>query len=115
MKCSKCGFDNKEDAIFCEKCDWKLDETYIPEMKVNRGIFSILALVFGAAGLVPVVLGTMGIAATILGAIGLVIGGYSFNYSRVMGSKNKNALMACSAIGLILSVIDFIYGFSTLV
>jgi hypothetical protein len=112
MKCSKCGFDNPEEAIFCEKCDWKLGETYIPEMKISRGVFSYIALVFGILAIIPIILNTVTIAAVILGAIGLVIGGYSFNYPRLANVPHKGVLMAMSCIGLLLSVIAFIYGFA---
>jgi hypothetical protein len=110
MKCSKCGFDNAEDAIFCEKCDWKLGDTYIPEMKIRRSVFSYLALILGIAAIIPIALNTAPIAAMVLGAIGLVVGGYSFNIPRLMDLPNKGLLMALSGIGLVLSVIAFIYG-----
>ena len=111
MKCSKCGFDNPENAIFCEKCDWKLSETYFPEMRLNRGIFSIAALVLGIISVCLVVFNVSSIAAIVLGAIGLMLGGYSFNYSRLANMPNKNAYLACSAVGLIASVAGFMFGF----
>jgi len=110
MKCSKCGFENPEEALFCEKCDWKLDETYIPEIKINRSIFSVIALILGIVSIIPIVMNTAYVAAVVLGAIGLVMGGYSFNVPRLMNAPNKGVMMAMSAIGLILSVIAFIYG-----
>jgi uncharacterized membrane protein YvbJ len=110
MKCSKCGFDNPEDALFCEKCDWKLGETYIPEVKVNRTIFSYIALAVGIIAIIPAILQEAVIVSIIFGGIGLVLGGYSFNIPRLTNAPNKNLLMALSAIGLILSVFAFIYG-----
>ena len=110
MKCSKCGFDNPEDAIFCQKCDWKLGETYIPEMKINRSIFSVIALILGIVAIIPIVLNQMPIVAIVFGALGLVMGGYSFNVPRLVNAPNKGILMALSAIGIVLSVIAFIYG-----
>lgn len=115
MKCSKCGFDNADDALFCEKCDWKLSETYIPEMKVNRAIFSYIALIVGIIAVIPIIIGDMLIISLILGAIGLVLGGYSFNASRLMNLPNKNLLLALGGIGLLLSVIAFMYGLTILV
>ena len=110
MKCSKCGFDNPENAIFCEKCDWKLGETYIPEIRMNRGIFSIAALVLGVVSVCLVAFDVSDIAGLVLGAVGLVLGGYSFNYSRLANHANKNVYLACSAIGLLTSVAGFMFG-----
>ena len=115
MKCSKCGFDNPEDAIFCEKCDWKLGETFIPGVKINRSVFSYVALIIGIVAIIPALMKTAVIASVILGAVGLVIGGYSFNIPRFMDLPNKNLLMALSAVGLILSVTAFVYGIYLLV
>ncbi|MBE6522130.1 MAG: zinc ribbon domain-containing protein [Spirochaetales bacterium] len=115
MKCSKCGFDNPEDALFCEKCDWKLGETYIPEVKINRSVFSYVALIVGIIAIIPALMKTAVIASVILGGVGLVLGGYSFNIPRLTGASNKNILMAFSGIGLILSVTAFIYGIYLLV
>ncbi len=111
MKCSKCGFNNPEEAIFCEKCDWKLGETYIPEMKINRSMMSVVTLIIGIIAIIPIIINDVYIAAIVLGAIGLVIGGYSFNIPRLMNAPNKTPLMIMSFIGLLLSVIAFIYGF----
>ncbi len=115
MKCSKCGFDNAEDAIFCEKCDWKLTETYIPEMKIGRTIFSYIALALGIIAIIPIILDAVPIVAVVFGALGLVIGGYSFNLPRLQNLPNKAVPMAISSIGLLLSVVAFIYGLSLLV
>jgi len=115
MKCSKCGFDNPEDALFCEKCDWKLGETYFPEVKLNRAVFCYAALVVGIVAIIPALMNTAVIASVVLGGIGLVLGGYSFNIPRLTNAPNKNLLMALSGIGLILSVTAFIYGIYLLV
>jgi len=115
MKCSKCGFNNPEEAIFCEKCDWKLGETYIPEMKVNRTMLSAVALVIGIVAIIPIVIKDMYIVSTVVGALGLVIGGYSFNAPRLLKMDNRQIPMALSAIGLILSAVAFIYSIAFLV
>ena len=110
MKCSKCGFENSENAIFCEKCDWKLGETYIPEMRVNKSIFNYVTLIVGIAAAALAFFESTYMVGTILGAIGLVLGGYSFNVPRLMNAENKKMLMLMSGIGMILSVFAFIYG-----
>jgi len=110
MKCSKCGFNNPDDALFCQKCDWKLGETYIPEMKIGGSVFAIIALALGIIAIIPIILNTAYIAAIVFGALGLVMGGYAFNAPRLKADPNMKVLMAISAVGLVLSVISFIYG-----
>lgn len=110
MKCSKCGFNNPEEAIFCEKCDWKLGETYVPEIKIGRSVFSIIALILGVIAISMILLKVDPIIAVVFGALGLVMGGYSFNVPRLMNAPNKTLPMALSAVGLLLSVFAFIYG-----
>jgi hypothetical protein len=110
MKCSKCGFDNPEDALFCEKCDWKLGETYIPEVTFNRSVLSYVALAVGIVAVVLAVMKLSAVGAVAIGAVGLMLGGYSITIPRLMDVPNKNVLVACSAIGLILSVVAFVYG-----
>ena len=115
MKCSKGGVDNDENAIFCEKCDWKLGETYIPEMKINKSFFSIITLVVGIIAAVLAYLDATHMVGMILGGLGLVIGGYSFNITRLLAAENRGVLMAMSGIGMLLSVFGFIYGMYMLV
>ncbi len=110
MKCSKCGFDNAEDALFCEKCDWKLGETYIPEMKLNRSIFCWVALILGIIAIIPIVLKSDYVISVAIGAIGLLFGGYAFNVPRLSNVGNVGLLVAISSVGLMLSCIAFIYG-----
>lgn len=110
MKCSKCGFANPEDALFCEKCDWKLDQVYIPESKLDRSIFCYIALILGIVGMIPVILQDIYIVSLIIGAIGLIVGGYAFNVPRLMDVKNRTLLIVISGIGLLLSVFAFIAG-----
>jgi len=110
MKCSKCGFDNPESALFCEKCDWKIGDTYIPPVKVNPSVYCILAMVLGIIAIVPAALATLPWISIVVGAIGLVVGGYSFNLPRLLNLPSKNMFMALSAIGLALSAIGFIWG-----
>ena len=110
MKCSKCGHDNPEDALFCEECDWKMGETYVPEVKIDRSITCYLALVIGIAAIACMLLNLSLYSFIVLGAIGLMVGGYSFSVPMLLGKSNKTFLMAISAVGLGLSVISFIYG-----
>ncbi len=110
MKCSKCGHENPEDSIFCEECDWKLDETYIPEVKADRTIICYLAMIIGIACMVSTLAKANGIICIGLGAIGLIVGGYAFNIPRLTDHVNRKLLMAISALGLALSAIAFMFG-----
>ena len=115
MKCSKCGFDNPEEAIFCQKCDWKLGETYIPETKFNRSIICWLALILGIIAIIPIAMGSNYMVSVVFGALGLLFGGYAFNVPRLTDVNNKALLVAVSSIGLLLSIFSFIYGIYMLV
>ena len=55
------------------------------------------------------------IAAIVFGAVGLVLGGYSFNVPRLTQAENKAPLMIMSCVGMMLSVIAFMYGIYLLV
>lgn len=110
MKCPKCGYDNPKDVLFCEECDWRLDIPYKPEKKRNPMAFSAVALVFGVVGALCGFLGQY-VVAIVCGAIGLLLGGYSINLPRLLGSDNASACVAMSAIGLLCGVIGFVLGF----
>ncbi len=109
MKCPKCGFDNPEDVLFCKECDWRVDIPYVPEKKPNALLYCGAAL---AVGVVAIVLAftVKGYAAAAVGAIGLVAGGYAVNVPRLLNSDNKALLTIVAGIGLMLSMIAFMYG-----
>ncbi|OUP73493.1 hypothetical protein B5F09_11430 [Erysipelatoclostridium sp. An173] len=44
MKCKKCGFDNKEGALYCSQCGSKIESSKIENIKKNR-IFMIAGIV----------------------------------------------------------------------
>lgn len=44
MKCKKCGFDNKEGALYCSQCGSKIESSKIENIKKNR-IFMIVGIV----------------------------------------------------------------------
>lgn len=100
--CKRCGEPLSDEAIFCQKCGCKVEEAYIqsqtadnivvPKKKIN--VCSILAIIFGAVGIIPGLNFLFLPAAIILAIIGLVT------------SKNtKNGTMIASIIVVVVSLI----------
>ena len=116
MKCPKCGTENPDGEIFCQNCDWKLNMAYKGEsMAVNSVYLSILAAVLGIVATVCAFI-DIGIVAIIAGAVGMFLSGYTQTLVRVSGIQGsvKNKIVALAAVGIILSVVGFIYGLTTL-
>jgi|GEM_PF-509044 len=109
MKCPKCGFDNPEDVLFCKECDWRVDIPYVPEKKPNAMLYCAAALAIGVVA-IALVFTVGGYGAVAAGAIGLVAGGYAVNVPRLLKSSNRTVLTIIAGIGLMLSMIAFMYG-----
>ena len=117
MKCPKCGTENEEGEIFCGNCDWKLNMKYGGEkMAVNAVYFSFAAVAMGIISLVFAFLVNVPIVAFITGAIGMFLGGYTQSFVRItkIGGPVKNKLVVIAIVGLLLSVIGFVYAFAHL-
>ena len=108
MRCPKCGFDNPADTLFCEECDWRLDQRYKGEKKRNPMQFSTIEIILGAVALVCA-LGVSAVGGIAVGVIGMVLGGYSVNLPRYI-ECNKSLCTALAAIGIILSIMGFLLG-----
>lgn len=110
MRCPKCGNENPPDTLFCESCDWRLDVPYRPPKKRNPLAFAAVSLVIGViAGACAFLNGTETVA-LVAGIIGVLIGSYSINLPKLLGSDNKSLCMAVAGIGLILSMVGLILG-----
>jgi hypothetical protein len=111
MKCPKCGHENPENTLFCEECDWRTDQPFKMRFGINAVYLAYMAIIFGIASIITVFLG-FGMFAIVFGAIGMVISGYSQTAVRLsdMAGKIKIALVVISGIGILLSIIGFIYG-----
>lgn len=112
MRCPKCGHDNPADTLFCEECDWRLDQKYTGEKKRNPLMFSLVSLILG---IIAVVCGisvqpAVGVCA---GIIGMVISGYSVNIPRYI-ECNKNLCIAMAGIGIVLNIIGFLFGLGSM-
>ncbi|MDR2845674.1 MAG: hypothetical protein LBV63_00165 [Candidatus Methanoplasma sp.] len=77
--------------------------------------FCILALFIGALGLVVYFsMPDFNYISLGLGAVGLVIGAYALSYSNRVGGDRKLVHLIISGIGLVLSMISFMFGFASL-
>ncbi|MFA6710005.1 MAG: zinc ribbon domain-containing protein [Candidatus Methanomethylophilaceae archaeon] len=111
MKCPKCGHENPEGTLFCEECDWRTDQPFKMKFGVNTVYLAYIAVIFGIASVVTVFL-KFGMFAVVFGAIGMAFGAYSQTAVRLsdMNEKVKMALVVVSSIGILSSIIGFIYG-----
>ncbi len=112
MICPKCGTENDEGILFCENCDWRVDIPYVPrrEKGERAKIFAPVTFILGISAMILLMI--QPIASIVLGGAGLLLGGYSFNTSRAYEASSRKVLIAISAIGLLLSMVAFILGFS---
>jgi hypothetical protein len=114
MKCPKCGEDNPEGTLFCEKCDWRLDQKFVKKIG-----FPPIFLTSGAAvlGLLSIVayFAHAGAGAIVFGIIGMVLGGYSFTLARFNSDGSyKTVGVLLGAVGIFASIIGFLFGLQTL-
>ena len=112
MKCPKCGHDNPEGTLFCEECDWRMDQP-VTKIKKERTasdvlLASALSLILGAVSVVTFYL-HVEIAAIVAGILGMVIGGYAINLPRYI-QCNKGLCTALAGVGILLSIVGFIFG-----
>ena len=118
-KCPKCGKENDDDAIFCDACDWKLNMSYAKngEAKylINSRMFAVGSVILGIISVI-LVLVEIPAGAAVLGAFGMFLGGYTQSVVRVVGVKDekKKTFVYIAIVGLIISVIGFMFGFAAL-
>ena len=113
MICPKCGHENPENELFCEECDFRMDQKYRPQMDKSQivvyGSFAGAAL--GIAAVISLMLDAP-IFGMIFGAIGMVLSSYTMTLARMMGIKGniKVTLLCIEAVGLATSAYGFIMG-----
>lgn len=117
MNCPKCGSENPEGTLFCEECDWRMDQS---PKRLKTGINSVYAtyaaLAFGITSLVSVLI-NVPVAAVATGAVGMFLSGYAQTAVRVSGisGKLRITLVVMAGAAIAMSVIGFIYGMWALI
>ncbi|MDD4245345.1 MAG: zinc-ribbon domain-containing protein, partial [Candidatus Methanomethylophilaceae archaeon] len=75
MRCPNCGHENPEGTLFCEECDWRIDQA----VRMKLGVISVyLAYISIALGAVAAIasFASVGIFGVALVAVGMFLGGY---------------------------------------
>lgn len=114
MICPKCGHNNPPDTLYCEECDWRLDQPFRKPKERNPLVFSVAAFVIGIVSLALVAIDGAEYGSVAIGAVGLVIGSYSVNLPRYLNPDNKTLCMALAGAGAFLSIIGFIAGLGSI-
>ena len=113
MICPKCGHENPDNELFCEECDFRMDQKY--KAPVDRSMImvygSFAAAAFGIAAAVSILL-EVPIFGLIFGIIGMFLSSYTMTMVRMTGLKGniRLTLLIIEAIGLATSAYGFIYG-----
>lgn len=111
-RCPKCGHDNPSDTLYCEECDWRLDQP-VSRMKREKTskdvtIYSGIAMVLGIISVATYYMGISSVA-ILAGIVGMVGGGYGINLPRYI-QCNKGLCTAMAGVGILLSIFGFIFG-----
>ena len=113
MICPKCGHENPDNELFCEECDFRMDQKYkAPVDKSQIVVYgSFAAAAFGIAAMISIFL-DVAIFGLIFGIIGLFLSSYTMTMARMMGIKGnvKITLLCIEAAGLATAAYGFIYG-----
>ena len=111
MKCPKCRAENPDDEIFCQECDWRLDQKYVPEKKSKTRDPLTTSATAALAGVLSIIMYLADFAwgPVALGAVGLFMGGYGITYARLT-ECNRNLCMALAGVGLLLGIIGLMFG-----
>lgn len=110
MICPKCGNDNPPDALYCEECDWRLDQPFRKPRERNPLAISVIALVIGIVAVALMAVDGAEYGSVAIGAVGLIAGSYAVNLPRYLEPENKTVCVALAAVGTVLSVFGFIAG-----
>lgn len=113
MRCPKCGYDNPSGTLFCEECDWRMDQPVKAEMGFPKEYVTIIAVIIGVISVVLWFLDVF-FGAIALGAIGMVLGGYSMTFVRYNDVDSKMIMLVLTGVAICTSVIGFILGLGSL-
>lgn len=113
MICPKCGHENPKGELFCEECDWRMDQKYKKPIDKSQVLVygTFAAAAFGIAAAISTLL-NVGIFGMIFGALGMILGSYTMTLGRMMGIKGKikTILLILQAIAMATGAIGFVYG-----
>ena len=86
MICPKCGHENPEGELFCEECDFRMDQKYKKPIDKSQIIVygSFAAAAFGIAAVISIALSSY-IFGLAFGAIGMFLSSYTMTLARVSG------------------------------
>ena len=113
MICPKCGHENPEGELFCEECDFRMDQKYRAPVDRSKVVVygSFAAAAFGIAAAISILL-NVAIFGVIFGAIAMFLSSYTMTLTRVMGIKGNVmiTLLCIEAVGLVTGGYGFILG-----
>ena len=117
MICPKCGHENPEGELFCEECDFRMDQKYRAPVDRSQIIVygSFAAAAFGIAAVISILL-NVAIFGLIFGMIGMFLSSYTMTMVRMTGIKGNImiTLLCIEAVGLATSAYGFILGIMNL-
>ena len=112
MRCPKCGANNPEGTLFCEECDWRMDQPVTKAKKDKTAsdvmMYAAVAMVLGIVSMIMFVV-NVPIGSVVAGIIGMVGGGYAINLPRYIECK-KGLCTVMAGAGILLSIMGFIFG-----
>ena len=115
MICPKCGHENPDNELFCEECDFRMDQKYRKPVDRSQVVVygSFAAAALGIAATISIFLDTH-IFGLIFGAIAMFLSSYTMTLTRMMGIKGnvKIILLVIEAVGLVTGAYGFILGLS---
>ena len=113
MLCPKCGHENPDNELFCEECDFRMDQKYKAPIDRSQIVVygSFAAAAFGIAATISILL-EVPIFGLIFGVLGMILSSYTMTMTRMMGIKGnvKITLLCIQAVGLATSAYGFIMG-----
>ena len=113
MICPKCGHENPDNELFCEECDFRMDQKYRKPVDRSQVIVygSFAAAAFGIAAALSILLEGY-IFGAVFGAIGMFLSSYTMTLTRMTGitGKVKIALLVIQAVGLVTAAVGFVFG-----
>lgn len=117
MICPKCGHENPDNELFCEECDFRMDQKYKKPVDKSQVVVygSFAAAALGIAATISIFLNTH-IFGLIFGAIAMFLSSYTMTLTRMMGIRGnvKIILLVIEAVGLATGAYGFILGLSNM-